>query len=298
MGQPVTVQLPVLAQEYHERLPNRVSGTTGLPHRCTSPAASGGLDGATPQLGSLAAGQAHGADVFDGRMWGSRSVSLPVRGGLGVSAGAAAAAGAADVAAAAGDGLGGVHSDPAFDRSAVLLAAAGAAEADASRPQSTSTVYSNLSLAANLNAAELGGWSGASGKPASQSSSQSSQWQQQQQGLLDGKYAPSNKQQQGLQQAGAITQKLATGKLSPESAAVAAAESCVLDMHGLVLRHDSFGSVGNVEPDQSSLPAALGDEELGLPAAAGGDGVGGPRSEAGTQVVRSARSSSSNRQGP
>jgi hypothetical protein len=261
VGKPVTVQLPVLAQEYHERLSDRVSGTTGLPHSCTSPGAQTAAADAPSVAHQLRPQQDRSPDAFGT----SRSVSLPVRGSSGLSA---AAAGHSAEAAAA-DGLGGVHIDPVFDRSAAQAETAGLSDTAVNRQQSSSSVCSHISLAVSVE------------PPATGASSQGA--------VAD--VAREQLQQQERQQAAASAMGQVAGKLirpgstgaaaTGTAAAVGAAaqDSCVVDMHDMVLRHDSFGSVGG------------SDEESGLMSAAA-DGVGdGPRSKSDPQFLRPPRRS-------
>lgn len=287
----MTVQLPELAQEYQERLPNRVSGTTGLPHRCTSPAraqgaAAGGPPGALADLPDF-----WSMGVLGSGARSSRSVSLPITGAVGppgarpVAAGGAAAAAAG--VAAAGAGLGMVHSDPLFDRASVLAATAAVVEEEletdqdalASRQQSGGSVHTQLSLA--LDPQSPGSAAASSTRGAS---------------LM----APPRLQHG--QGSTAVSSKHATGKPVAAAAAAAAAESCVVDMQGMGLRHDSFGSVEDVAVNRAgSLPHNLAGGAPGLTfdAAAAADGVHGPRSKSDPQVVRPVRGSgsSSSRQG-
>lgn len=286
VGQPVTVQLPELAQEYQERLPNRVSGTTGLPHRCTSPAraqgaaAAGGSPGALaelPDFGSIDVLGSSGARS-------SKSVSLPVKGTLGppgarpVAAGGAAAAAAG--VAAAGAGLASVHSDPLLDRPGVLAVTAGAVEEQETDQDAPSgSVRTQLRLALGLQSPESAAASSTGGARLT---------------------APPHLQHG--QGSTAVSSKHATGKPAAVAAAVAAESSCVVDMQGMGLRHDSFGSVEDVAVNRAgSLPHILAGGAPGLTpdADAAPDGVHGPRSKSYPQVVRPVRGSgsSSSRQG-
>lgn len=284
IGQPVTVQLPELAQEYQERLPNRVSGTTGLPHRCTSPAraqgaAAGGSPGALADLPDF-----WSMGVLGSGTRSSRSVSLPVTGAVGPP-GARPAGGAAAAAAgvaAAGAGLGMVHSDPLFDRASVLAATAAVVEEEeletdqdalASRQQSSGSVHTQLSPA--LDPQSPGSAAASSTRGASSLTSPPL-------GLQHG------------QGSTAMSSKHATGKPAAAAAAAAAAESCVVDMQGMGLRHDSFGSVEDVAVNRAgSLPHILagGVPGLTLDAAAAAHGVHGPRSKSDPQAARLVRGS-------
>jgi hypothetical protein len=94
----------------------------------------------------------------------------------------------------------------------------------------------------------------------------------------EGQQATASSVEQG---AGKLLRRGSTGAGATGTAAVAASrETCVVDMPDMVLRHDSFGSVG-------------GDEESGLMSAvAAVDGDGGLRSKSDPQFVRPPRRSS------
>lgn len=233
VGEPVVVQLPALAQDYHERLPHRVTGTTGLPHRCTSPTAAAAASG-----NSAGAGQQGDADVdmLRDRLRGSRSMTLPVRGGGWYAAGAAGgAASAAGPAASHGVRFG----------SASHTAAAAAAKSGAgSVSNSTAASDAHLSLHVSKedsSAANAGSTPG-------------------------GIKAAANKQLSGKHAAAGPSRGGAAAAAPPGP------QSHIVDVQGAgdaveqgsgLLRHDSFRSVDDV------AAGGEGDEELGLsPAAA------------------------------
>jgi hypothetical protein len=72
VGEPVSIQLPALAQEYHARLPDRLSGLTGLPHV--------DLTASSQRTGGAAAAAAVGAHQA-GHLPSVRTAALPGRQG-------------------------------------------------------------------------------------------------------------------------------------------------------------------------------------------------------------------------
>jgi hypothetical protein len=260
--------LAAFPQDYHEHLNHRVSGITGLPHRCTSPTHTQRQQHPsspdTTAAATLAPRRATTPDAT-GR-WGSRSVSLP-----------------------AGRVLWSLPGEASYPEEERLrpLHSAGAGVGPAGwvfselGPGPVSTGYDAGRLSVQDDAADGGGVADQV-PPVSRVSS-----------TLAGTSSactatPAQQQQQ--QQGGVWTRGVVVGGSKQQSHGVqpsaAAAESCVVDVAGLagLERHDSFRSVGD-----DGLVVTGSDEEVGLAAtttAGAADGHEGPRSKSDPQFLR------------
>lgn len=237
--------LPGLAQEYYERLPNRVSGITGLPHVCMSTTTvTAARQGAYSSAGGTQRNAAARAALYSTGPRGSRSVTLPVRGGLLSATPAASATGngvswAPAVGVAAGSGAllaGQRRSSDATTAERVDGSHAVAAPAEAAHtPLLSQEQYAAAAAAV-----------AAAGKPdsAGQASAAAEQHAAQELELCSTSASSTSK--------AASKGAAAAGKLG------GAPESCTVDVHGLGLRHDSFRSVGD-----EGVGDVVGDEEVG-----------------------------------
>jgi len=258
------VPLPGLAQEYLENLPNRVSGTSGLPHLCTATATSAAAGGGHQQA-DAGARQTRALDAAAGSVWGrgSRSMTLPARTSfypVGPQHPLPSAASAGVIASGAAAGL---AACPAGQQQRVYTHTGMVPEAQAVQQQVPQEQQQACSLPSSHDVCSQAGTTPSLDLGAADDA-----------GQLQGNMGPvvqgpGKAQHSVVVPASSPAAAKGATQASPTAAAraSAASESCVVNLPAWGLRHDSFKSVADDDGAAAAATAGSSDEEVGLAAA-------------------------------